>query len=60
MYTRKTIDTWQLHVDYGQGWEHEISESTWKEMKERLKEYRENCPQYPCKSVFRRERKEAA
>ncbi len=46
---RKTIDEWRLHVDYGQGFEHEVSEATWREARERRREYRENCPQYPCK-----------
>lgn len=41
-YKRKTKDEWQLWSNYGYGWEHEISEDTWKEMRERLKEYRQN------------------
>jgi hypothetical protein len=49
-YTRKTRDEWQLWADYGQGWEHEISEDSWKEMRERLKEYRINAPQYAYKA----------
>jgi hypothetical protein len=55
MKTRKTRDEWQLHVNYGShGWEHELTEDTFKEARERRKEYRENCPQYPCKIVKRR------
>lgn len=53
-YTRKTEDEWQIHVNYGQGFEHEISESTFREARERRKEYRENCPQYPVKIVCKR------
>lgn len=53
-YIRKTKDEYQLHINYGQGWEHEISEDTLKEAKQRQKEYRENCPQYPTKIVKRR------
>ena len=53
-YARKTRDEYQLWINYGQGYEHEISEDSWREMRARLKEYRENCPQYPCKSVKRR------
>lgn len=49
MYTRKTRDEWQLHVNYGQGWEHELSEDTRKEARVRRYEYAENCPQYPTK-----------
>ena len=51
---RKTKDEYQLHVCYGQGYEHEVTEDTWKEIKLRAKEYRENCPQYPCKIVKKR------
>jgi len=46
MYKRKTIDTYQLHVDYGQGWEHEVTEFTRKELKARIAEYKANCS-YP-------------
>jgi hypothetical protein len=53
---RTTRDEWQLHVDYGQGWEHEISEDTYTEGRARRREYRDNCPQYPCKLVKRRVR----
>lgn len=48
-YVRKTVDEYRLHVNYGQGWEHEVTEPTWKDMRERLLEYRDNCPQYPVK-----------
>lgn len=41
---RKTRDEWQMWSNYGYGWEHEISEDTWKEMREQLKCYRANCP----------------
>ena len=59
MYRRKTRDTWQLHVNYGLGWEHEITEDTYREAREARREYRENCPQYPVKLVRKRERIEA-
>lgn len=51
---RKTTDTFVLLVNYGQGYEEETEEQTFKEIKERLKEYRENCPEYPCKYIKRR------
>jgi hypothetical protein len=51
---RKTCDEYQLHVNYGRGYEHEISEDTRAEIKQRAKEYRENCPQYPARVVKRR------
>lgn len=40
---------WHLLVNYGQGWEHEVTEDTRKEAIQRQKEYRENCPEYPTK-----------
>lgn len=48
-YQRKTSDEYRLHVNYGQGWEHEVSEETYKEIRERRKEYSENCPEYETK-----------
>lgn len=60
-YIRKTKDEYQLHINYGfgHGYEHEVSEDTYKEIKQRRKEYRENCPQYPTKIVVKRIPKEA-
>lgn len=46
---RKTTDEYRLWLNYGQGWELETTEDTLSEIRERRKEYRENCPQYPCK-----------
>lgn len=48
-YVRKTTDEYRLHVNYGQGWEYEVNESTRKAIRERRKEYAENCPEYPTK-----------
>lgn len=56
MRQRKTRDTWQLWIDYGNGWEHEITESSLADVRAQRKCYRENCPQYPTKIVKRRER----
>lgn len=51
---RKTIDSFELHVNYGQGWEHETTNWTvWHAIEERNL-YRQNCPQYPTKIVKRR------
>lgn len=36
-YIRKTTDEYQLHVDYGYGWEHELSEYTLGEAIQRRK-----------------------
>lgn len=48
-YVRKTVDVYRLFVNYGQGWEHEVTEFTHSAIRERVREYRENCPQYPVK-----------
>lgn len=55
-YKRKTRDVWELYVDYGYGWEYATAEFTRGEIKQREKEYKENCPQYPVKLVKHRER----
>lgn len=57
-YKRKTQDVWYIeaHYGYGHGWEVECTEYSLKEAKERIKEYRENCPQYPVRIVKKRER----
>lgn len=48
-YVRKTRDEWILMTNYGygDGWEEVVSEDTCAEAKQRLREYRENMPQYP-------------
>lgn len=55
-YIRKTRDTWELHVNYGQGWEHEVTEFSFRAARDQRRAYRENCPEYPVKLVKRRER----
>jgi hypothetical protein len=45
-YIRKTKDTYILMANYGQGWDEETEEETFREIKQRLKEYRENAGQY--------------
>lgn len=55
-YKRKTRDTWELWINYGQGWEHELTEYSFKEIRDRRREYRENCPQYPTRIRMRREK----
>jgi len=52
-YIRKTRDEWQLWIDYGQGFEHELTEDSYREIRQRAREYRDNCPQYP-RSIRRR------
>ena len=58
MYVRKTVDTWVLEGNYGYGWEYILTEYTRKEGRERLREYRENEPQYPVRLIKKRGRKE--
>lgn len=41
-YERKTKDIYNIVTNYGYGWEVECTEDTYKEAKQRLKEYREN------------------
>jgi hypothetical protein len=53
-YIRKTQDVWQFWVNYGQGWEHEHTETTREGMKVNRKAYRENCL-YPLWIKRRRE-----
>lgn len=52
----KTVKCWRFYLNYGQGWEHEITEFTREAMKENRKAYRENCPQYGLRIVCGRER----
>lgn len=52
---RKTRDVWRLYVNYGQGWEHEITEDTYAGYIENKRLYRENCT-YPQRWVQGRER----
>ena len=54
-YQRKTKDVWYLYANYGQGWEHETTEETFREAREQVKCYRENCPQYAFRIAMKRE-----
>jgi hypothetical protein len=44
----KYLYGWKFYCDYGQGWEYETFEETWKGMKENKRLYLENSP-YPLK-----------
>lgn len=55
-YTRKTQDEHNVQGNYGQGWEDVCAEDTYKEARVRLKEYRENEPEYRHRLVVRRVR----
>jgi len=52
-YVRKTTDEFQIHGDYGQGFEEVTAAATCKEAKQLIKDYRENEP-YPFKIVKKR------
>jgi hypothetical protein len=57
-FQRKTRDIWELHVNYNyHGFEHELTEYSFLEIKKRRKEYQENCPQYTLKIIRKREKK---
>lgn len=53
-YVRKTRNCWRFYLNYGQGWEHEITEYTRETMKENMRAYQDNCA-YPLRIVFGRE-----
>lgn len=55
-YVRKTRDEWTVQVNYGygHGWEDECTEDTRAEGLARLREYRQNVPQYPSRLRKRR------
>lgn len=53
--TRKTRDVFEVHVNYGQGWEYATAGDTRKEAREHAKSYRDNAPEYPVKIVRKRE-----
>jgi len=52
-YQRKTSDEYQIHGDYGQGFEEVTAATTRKEAKQLIKEYRENEP-YAFKIIKKR------
>jgi hypothetical protein len=56
-YIRKTEDEYQIHVDYGQGFEEVTCESSWKKARETKKAYVEN-EGYPVKIIKRRVKKD--
>lgn len=55
MRQRKTRDVFELWVNYGCGFEYEVGEDTNEEIRQRKREYRENCPQYPVQIRRKRE-----
>ena len=53
-YVRTTEDEFQIHGNYGQGYEELTCETTWKEAKQCIKDYRENEPGVQFKIVTKR------
>lgn len=45
-YVRKTHDEWEIHSDYGFGFEYTVTGEDLPDAKRLLREYRENEPQY--------------
>lgn len=60
MYKRKTEDLWivQGNYGYGHGYEDLTAETSFREGRQRLKEYRENEPGTSIRLIKRRVRKE--
>ena len=54
MYTRKTKDEYQIHGNYGYGFEEVTAEETYKEAKAQLACYRANEPQAVFRIIRRR------
>lgn len=55
-YVRKTQDVWHVLINYGQGWEHELTEDSFRAARDQRRTYNENVPEYPVKIRKRRER----
>ena len=51
MYIRKTVDEYEIQQNFGQGFECVLVEETFKEAENRLKEYRENQPEFVVRIV---------
>ena len=58
MRQRKTRDEYTIlaNYGYGHGWEEETAENTIREARQRLKEYRQNAPEYAYKIKKKRVR----
>lgn len=54
-YKRKTRDEWHIEVNYGygDGWEHECTEHSFRAARDQVRTYRENCD-YPVRMRSRR------
>ena len=61
MYVRKTVDRWDIEMDYGTGWEVEASYYDRKQAKEDFREYQMHVVRYggSCRIKKRMEKKGA-
>jgi hypothetical protein len=57
MYIRKTVDEYNIEGYYYNCWEVTTCESSYKEARQRLREYRNNAPEYCYRIKKRRVRK---
>jgi hypothetical protein len=55
-YKRKTKDIFEIHSDFGYGFEYTCTCDNWRDARFQLRTYRTNQPQYPHKIVKYRER----
>jgi len=55
--TRKTIDMFEIHVNYGKGYEYVCTEFTMAAARDTLRLYAENSPEYSAKYVRKRYKK---
>lgn len=53
-YKRKTHDEWEIHSDYGYGFEFTVNAEDAEDAHRLLREYRENEPQYRHKIIKKR------
>jgi len=57
-YQRKTHDEWDIQQCFDGQWETVNTELTWEDKRRSVREYRDNQPEYPVRSVKRRVRNE--
>jgi hypothetical protein len=55
-YIRKTKDYWDIEQNAGYGWEVVTCEESKKDVRQSLKDYRLNQPEFPVRSIKHREK----
>lgn len=53
-YKRKTHDEWEIHSNYGYGFEYTVTGENYADAKRLLAEYRSNQPQFTHKIIKKR------